>query len=274
MGVSLGLAAVTRPLNIAWTICVFGVFVIVAYLDMRAQRRWNITLHIKRLAQIAIFFVLVTLTQQLAASYFLSQIQDVSKINPVSSTLGVIIQHLTMAPYTYRIDAYYTEERLLPVWYFNTRLVGEFLKPELVLMPFVKLVGLFQQHNYEVYRPRLGIDSPPAFAVGLVYWIMFCYVVPQALRDIWQARGRRKPFPIGGLLAIIMLSYPALYAIFTIPEPRYLLSIYPVLVSLFAYYALRPSRWWYFILPLVVAVVAYGLSAYTLLWAIENFRLP
>lgn len=276
IGVSLGLAAVTRPLNIAWAICVFGVLVIVAYLNMRALGRWRVIPHVKRLAQIGIFFVVVTLTQQIASSYFLSQIQDVSKIIIINDTSGVIRQHLTMSPYIYRIDNLYDREKetLVPIWYFNTRLVIDFFKPELILMPFVKLVGLFQQHNYEVYRPRLGIDSPIAFAVGLVYWIMFCYIVPQALTDIWQARGRRKPFPMGGLLTIVMLSYPALYAIFTIPEPRYLLSIYPVLVPLFAYYALRPTRWRHFIVPLVVAVVAYGLIAYTLLWAIENYRRP
>ncbi len=274
IGITLGFASLTRPFNLVWAVGVIGFLGIAALWDMYSRKNWSFTAPAIRLGQILVCFVFIVSTQQLAGTFYkytqnagTPTTEDVSA-NP---SLGVMTLHLKAAAYTYRYETLYRQDRnvVAGVYYSNQRLNGYARQPEVLLMPFIKLTSLFQQHDYKVYRPVFGIVSPTAFAVGLILWIMFCYTVAQALYDIWQAWRLGSSIPTAGLLTVMLILFVALYAVFTVPEPRYILSIYPLLTSLFAFYAVRAKRWWPFMTLLTVGIIAYGLTAHTLLWALQ-----
>jgi hypothetical protein len=267
VGAALGFGSVTRPLNLVWSIGVLLFLIVVVYIYVRVRRRWFLKAPLRRLAQITVCFVLVVLTQRLATSYFTLNAQNPNAVYADEST-GALVYNLRTALYTYRGETLYINDDVLPVWHYNERLRPNFLKPEAILMPFVKTVSLFQEHDFKSYRPVLGIVSAPAFAIGLIGCIMFFYVIPQSLQDIWKRAGQA--IPIAGLLTVLMASHVFLYAIFTIADPRYIFSVYPILISLFAYYAQRASSWRQFLIPLCLAVIAYGLTTYTLLIAFKS----
>jgi hypothetical protein len=99
---------------------------------------------------------------------------------------------------------------------------------------------------------------------------MFCYVMPGALRDLWRAMRQWTSIPLTSLLTLAVLLYVLLYTLFTVPEPRFILPILPLLTCLFAFYAHRSTCRWLFIAAVGIALLGYGLTAWTLLWALQT----
>jgi hypothetical protein len=252
IGIVLGFCAVVRPFHIVWGIVVIALFVVVTLWN-HYRLLWSPVKHsVKRLRLITLCFVLVIFTQPLITSVYKLYRENV----PIAYNKNYLQLHLNAMLYMYRYETLYdlSQNKLFPVWYINEPLHSDTKRPELVLMPLIKLASLFQQHDYKVYRPTVGINSPTAFSIGLILWIMFCYVVSQSLCEIWQAGKMHKEFPKIGLLTLCMTSYVVLYTLFTVPETRFVFPIYPVLVCLFMYYAIRSTRWWHFIIPLSFAI--------------------
>ena len=59
--------------------------------------------------------------------------------------------------------------------------------------------------------------------------------------------------------------YILLYAVPTIPEPRYINPIYAVLTVLACVYVVEETRWWPILLSVVIGIVTYLLTAQILL---------
>jgi hypothetical protein len=266
IGIILGLATVTRPFHLIWGAGMIGLLLIAALWEDAIERQiWR---RILSIMQIVACFLLICSTQIMTDTIYTLYAWDV----PKPPTIDLIEYHRKLAVYSYRYETSHnlSENAVYPALYVNQRLYPDGGQPEEILMPFIKLTSLFQQHDYRTYRPVLGIVSSGAFAVGFVLWVMFCYVVPQSMLDVWRALRGWKPIPLASLFSFALLLYVLLYTFFTVPEPRFILPILPLLVCLFAFYAARSTRRWPFLAALGVAILSYGLTAYTLLWALQT----
>jgi hypothetical protein len=82
---------------------------------------------------------------------------------------------------------------------------------------------------------------------------------------VWQAFRARRPAPLRSFVVYGLSLYLALYAVPTIPEPRYIDPIYAALIVLACVYALQEKRWWPLILSVVVGLITYLLTAHVVL---------
>ncbi|NJR12767.1 hypothetical protein HC776_02580 [bacterium] len=266
MGIVLGLATITRPFHLAWGIGGLLLLVIQQVWRWWTQREVSLPSLIVPLAQIGLSFALIVSTQSVANEVYRLYAWSEAPM-PATDILEI---HYRLGPYSYRYETFHdlALNRVFPVLYANARLKSDPASPERLLLPFIKLVSLFQQHDYHTYRPILGIVSSSAFAVGLLLWSAFCFIVPHSLHEVWWAWQQREALPLATLFTLSLMGYIGLYVFFTVPEPRFILPIYPILIVLFVYYARQAKRWWPFLVSHIIALVTYTLTAYTLLWAL------
>lgn len=186
-------------------------------------------------------------------------------------TNGAVSVHRIGAGYYYRYETFGSPEALVggptdrTIQYYSPILRDDPGHPQRFVLPVIKTISLFQQHDYLTYRLKAGLVSPSAFAVGFVLWAFYCYALPYALWDVWQAFRGRRFVPVRALMVYALSLYIVLYAVPTIPEPRYINPIYAILTVLACVYADQETRWWPFLLSVAVALVSYLLTAHILL---------
>lgn len=261
IGALVGFCTLVRPYHLVWGVLFLGSCVLI-YRASLWHRRYRLTPALKKLALLSAGFILVAGSQ-----IVLNRLYPPPPDAPTPrSLMDELAFHVINGIFTYRYETAFNpaEQSVRAVYYYNATLYDDPAHPVKFLIPLIKVISLFQQHDVSVYRTSFGIVSPLMFGTGLVMWCFFCYALLKIVPEWWQSKGPHTHQPRHVLMLALVL-YIALYATLTIPETRYIVPIYPVLSVLALVYAYEERRWSPLIVSVCLGIGLYLLTAYILL---------
>lgn len=271
-GAALGLLIVTRPFYFAWALALVVVLVCIWMLIRIVQRyrssppiqprplRWSIVVMFAAP-------LMFTVGLQMGINYSAEGRIGITGRGG-SMWMG---KHLIMANFYYKYETSIADDNNPQMNYFSSDRFEEYQNLTNPIQPFIldplgtlahfgiKTVGMFQSYELSPYRSHN--DHNPlhiTFINGFIFFVGFMYLSASVGLD-----ALRKPALLltrGGILWIAIVLHIFMYAIPTVPEPRFIAPVIPLIV-LAALLVLGTRRDYRRLVPVVIiSAVLFAIS--------------
>lgn len=275
LGAVLGALIVTRPFYMTWALAVAG-GLLALHMILRLITRQGIPRpHAPEIRRA------VLLGMALAFPLLLVVIPQLALIYIGEGTIGLtgewgnewISTHINTSTYVYKYETFVGVEGTPQMYYTNTQreaLAADKTLTETILADLpgyaahiaLKSIGMFQAYETSPYR--VTTEDSPLDPVFLMSFVSFAGLVYVLAATGWAAiKSPRTLLTAPAALLLAVLAHWFAYSIPTIPEPRFITPILPLIAALaVATYSLRRDRW------LLVGSVGAALVLYAITYAV------
>jgi hypothetical protein len=264
IGLVLGLLIVTRPFYLTWALASVGGLLALRVLFWLASKHRLAGLRAVRWRRLALIGLALAVPLMLIVGAQVALVAEAEGTPGLTGqeARGWIHTHMMYGLFYYKYETYtyfyqvYAGRVYVPqIHYINAAREAQFKGQESWLAAVaadplgfathtaLKTVGMFQAYEWTVYRSTID-DNPlhPLFLMGFVNFAALVYCV---MSLGWQAlRHPRTLISAQTSLLLVVLVHLLGYSVPTIPEPRFIAPILPLVMALtVATFSVRRDRW-------------------------------